>query len=78
MRPNTRIIEVEVRGSCGIGKSEVLEVISNALRDFYENGSRTVIAGDLCEGAIDDAKTTKQTAKHKDTIIVLKERMPSE
>lgn len=75
----TNIIEITVRGSCGTGKSEVAEVIANALNDFYNPGNNMVkVSGDTCVGAIEEAKTTGQTAKRKETIFVLREEMPSE
>lgn len=69
----TKVIEVTVSGETGTGKSEVLEVIANALRDFYPTGSRVKVAGKVCKGAIDEAKHTNQTAKDKDTVFVLRE-----
>lgn len=74
----TKIIEVTVKGECGIGKSEALEVIANALNEFYRRGSRIKVAGKVCAGAIGEAKTTGQTAKRKETIFVLREEMPQE
>jgi len=74
----TSIIEVTVRGGVGSGKSEALEVIANALNDFYRNGSRVKVAGKVCKGAIDEAKHTRQTAKSKNTVFVLYEKMPGE
>ena len=78
MRNKVNVIEVEVRGSCGIGKSEALEVIAKALNDFYRAGSSTVVAGKLCDGAISDAKITGQTAKNKNTVFFLSEKMPGQ
>ena len=69
----TNLIEITVSGRCGAGKSEVLEVIRNALDDFYmdKSSSRIRIAGKNPKGAIDEAKHTKQTAKGKNTVFVL-------
>lgn len=71
----TQVIEVTVSGECGIGKSEALEVIANALNDFYRNGSRVKVAGKVCKGAIEEAEFTGQTAKRKDVVFVLRETM---
>ena len=65
----TRLIEITVSGRTGFGKSEVLEVISKALRSHY--GISAKIVGDLCDGAIEEAQFTKQTAKKSDTVFVL-------
>lgn len=72
----TNLIEITVSGRTGCGKSEVLEVISNALSDFYcdKSSSRIRIAGKNPKGAIDEAKHTNQTAKGKKTIFVLHEQ----
>ena len=72
---DTNLIEVTVRGGAGCGKSEVLEVIANALNEFYRDGSS---AGKLCKGAIAEAKITGQSAKRKSTVFVLYEKMPGE
>jgi predicted ATPase len=70
----TKVIEVTVTGETGTGKSEVLEVIANALNAFYGRGSsRIKVAGKVCPGAIDEAKHTNQTAKDRDTVFVLRE-----
>lgn len=71
----TNLIEITVSGRTGCGKSEVLEVIRNALHDFYEDRSSTriKIAGKNPIGAIEEAKTTGQTAKSKETVFVLYE-----
>jgi len=74
----TSLIEVTVRGDVGCGKSEALEVIANALNDFYQNGSRVKVAGKVCKGAIEEAKHTGQTAKGKNTVFVLYEKMPGQ
>ena len=55
---DTNIIEVTVRGGVGCGKSEVLEVIANALNEFYRNGESVKVAGESCKGAIEEAETT--------------------
>lgn len=69
----TKVIEVTVTGETGTGKSEVLEVIANALREHYKSGNRVKVAGKTCPGAIEEAQHTGQTAKDKDTIFVLRE-----
>ncbi|HAC30693.1 MAG TPA: hypothetical protein DCF82_23245 [Marinobacter hydrocarbonoclasticus] len=74
----TNLIEVTVRGDVGCGKSEVLEVIANALNEFYRDGSKVKVAGKVCKGAIESAKFTKQSAKFKPTVFVLYERMPGQ
>lgn len=74
----TNLIEVTVRGNVGCGKSEVLEVIANALNEFYRNGSKVKVAGKVCKGAIEEAKFTKQSAKFKPTVFVLYEKMPGQ
>lgn len=68
----TNLIEVTVSGRTGSGKSEVLEVINNALREYY--GHNANITGETCLGAVADAKTTGQTAKGKNTVFVLREQ----
>lgn len=75
MRSETNLIEITVRGGIGRGKSEVLEIISNALKDFYPEG---FVVGETCEGAIEEAKTTRQTAKGSSTVFMLYERTPSQ
>jgi len=75
---DTNLIEVTVRGSVGCGKSEVLEVIANALSEFYRKGSTVKIAGKSCKGAIEDAETTGQSAKRSQTVFVLYEKMPGQ
>lgn len=65
----TNPIEITVSGFTGCGKSEVLEVISKALRDFY--GITASIVGATCDGAIEEARTTQQTAKGEETVFVL-------
>ena len=66
------LIEITVSGRTGCGKSEVLEVITKALREHY--GRNTNITGKTNEGAIDEAKTTGQTAKEPKTIFALFEQ----
>lgn len=68
----TNLIEVTVSGRTGSGKSEVLEVISNALRDHY--GRSVNITGKTCEGAIKESMTTRQTAKRSNVVFVLYEQ----
>ena len=67
----TNLIEVTVSGRTGSGKSEVLEVISSALAAYYKTKN---ITGKVCEGAIDEARHTNQTAKKKETVFVLFEQ----
>lgn len=70
----TKVIEVTVTGETGTGKSEVLEVIANALNEHYRRGSsRIKVAGKVCKGAIEEAKHTGQSALDKDTVFVLRE-----
>ena len=71
----TKVIEVTISGDCGIGKSEALEVIANALNTFYRNGSSIKVAGKVCEGAIEEAAFTGQTAKRKNVLFVLREEV---
>lgn len=66
------LIEITVSGRTGCGKSEVLQVIHDALRKHY--GASAKITGDVNLGAIDDAKTTGQTASKKKTIFALYEQ----
>jgi len=66
-------IEITVTGKTGSGKSEVLEVIANALNEFYRNGEREIVTGKTCKGAIEEAKTTKQTAKYGKVTFILNE-----
>jgi len=75
---DTSLIEVTVRGGVGCGKSEVLEVIANALNEFYRNGSTVKMAGECCKGAIEEAETTGQSAKRSPTVFVLYEKMPGQ
>jgi len=67
----TNLIEITVSGRTGSGKSEVLEVVRNALIDFYGEDK---IAGKNPKGAIDEAKVTRQTAKSERTILALYEQ----
>ena len=75
---DTNIIEVTVRGGVGCGKSEVLEVIANALNEFYRNGSSVKVAVEACKGAIVEAEETGQSAKRSPTVFVLYEKMPGQ
>jgi nucleoside-triphosphatase THEP1 len=68
----SNLIEITVSGRTGSGKSEVLEVISTALREHY--GHRANITGETCAGAVDDAKTTGQTARGRNTVFALFEQ----
>ena len=63
----TKLIEITVSARTGEGKSEVLEVIRNALDEFYcdKSSTRIRIAGKNPKGAIEEAKHTGQTAKRK-------------
>ena len=72
----TNLIEITVSGRTGCGKSEVLEVIRNAIDDFYcdKSSTRVRIAGKNPKGAIDEAIHTRQTAKGKNTVFVLYEQ----
>lgn len=71
-------IEITVTGKTSSGKSEVLEVIANALNEFYRNGEREIVTGRTCKGAIEKAKVTKQTAKHGRVTFILNEENFSE
>lgn len=72
----TNLIEITVRGKCGGGKSEALEVIKKALKEFYNRGDcRIGIAGINPDGAIESAKTTRQTALGEKTVFVLYEEV---
>ena len=75
---DTHLIEVTVRGGVGCGKSEVLEVIANALNEFYRKGATVKVAGKSCTGAIGEAETTGQSAKRSPTVFVLYEKMPGQ
>lgn len=71
----TNLIEITVSARTGCGKSEVVEVITNALKEFY--GDSAQICGRATygnQGAIEEAKHTKQTAKDKNTIFALYEQ----
>jgi len=71
----TNLIEITVSGRTGCGKSEVLEVIKNALDEFYGYPRTKInIAGLDVSGAIDEANHTKQTAKKENTVFVLYEQ----
>jgi len=74
----TNLIEITVRGGVGCGKSEALEVIANALREFYFDGTSVKVAGETCTGAIDQARHTGQSAKKHKTTFVLYEKMPGQ
>ena len=78
MRTETNLIEITVRGGVGRGKSEVIEVLTSALDEFYGKGSRVKVAGKVCKGAIDEAKHTGQTAKGDSTVFVFYEKMAGE
>lgn len=68
----TNLIEITVSGRTSSGKSEVLEVIDKALREFYGHSVKIVDCG--YKGSIEDATITGQTAKHKKTVIVMFEQ----
>lgn len=71
----TNLIEITVSGRTGSGKSEVINVIRNALFDFYGRGEgRIRVAGVNEVDAIQEAKTTGQTAKRDNTVFVLYEQ----
>ena len=71
----TNLIEITVSGRTGSGKSEVLEVIKNALDEFYGYPRTKIkIAGLDVDGAIDEAKHTGQSAKSKNTVFVIYEQ----
>lgn len=70
----TNVIEITVSGKCGGGKSEVLEVIKNALQsELGYPHNRIKIAGYDPAGAIKEAKTTGQTTRREGTVFVLYE-----
>lgn len=68
----SNVIEITVSGKTGSGKSEVLEVISNALFSHYGVGVN--ITGSTCTGAIEEARETGQTANYKNSVFVLFEQ----
>lgn len=68
----SNLIEITVSGRTGCGKSEVLEVISTALREHY--GYRANITGATNTGAVDEANHTGQTARKKGTVFALFEQ----
>lgn len=68
----SNIIEITVSGQTGAGKSEVVEVIANAIYDFY--GCKANVTGVDCKASIEEAKETNQTAKKKNTVFVLYEQ----
>lgn len=72
-------ITIEVKGETGSGKTEVCELIHNALTAYYGENV-TVVATDLEKerrsahmGILDDAKFTGQSCLMKDTTITLTE-----
>lgn len=75
----TKLIEILVSAETGSGKSEVMEVIENALRDFY--GLNVQIASYDMQlernssgtSLIKNAKTTGQTVNIKNSVFVLRE-----
>jgi nucleoside-triphosphatase THEP1 len=64
----SKLIEITVSGRTGTGKSEVLELIANALTEF---DPAINITGHVCTGAAEEAQTTKQTIKHQNKIVVV-------
>jgi ABC-type glutathione transport system ATPase component len=70
----TNVIEITVSGKVGCGKSEVLEVIRNAL-DEHLGYPRThiKIAGVNPVGGIEEARHTRQTTRNEKTVFVLRE-----
>lgn len=72
-------ITVEVKGGTGCGKTEVCELIHNALTAYYGQNV-AIVAPDLDKeramahiGILDDAKFTGQSCFLKDTTITLVE-----
>lgn len=71
----TNLIEITVSGRTGSGKSQVLEVIKNALeKELGYPATHVKVAGVNPSGAIDEAKTTGQSANNKNTVFVLYEQ----
>lgn len=68
----TNLIEITVSGRTGCGKSEVLEVINNALKTYY--GHQANVTGNTCKGAIGESAHTGQTARGGNTVFVLYEQ----
>lgn len=70
-----KVIEIEVAGAVGSGKSEVLQVIKNALVAHY--GPHTQVASyDLSSEPGDvlaTAKRTGQCCRQSDTVFILSE-----
>nr|BDD48052.1 hypothetical protein 6 [Pseudomonadaceae bacterium] len=70
----TNLIEITVSGKVGCGKSEVLEVIKNALeKELGYPRTQIKVAGFDPTGAIEEAKHTRQTTKTENTVFVLYE-----
>jgi len=71
----TNLIEITVSGRTGSGKSEVLEVIKNALeKELGFPATHIKIAGFDPTGAIKESKTTGQSANTGNTVFVLYEQ----
>lgn len=69
-----KVITITVAGETGSGKSEVLEVIAEALRNFYqETPEKILVAGKVSRGAISQAAATGQTANKKGVLFFLRE-----
>lgn len=75
-----KIIEIKVTGDTGTGKSEVMQVIENALKDFYGLHAQVVSYDLSMEKAsapngdvLEEAKTTGQCCKQQDTVFILSE-----
>lgn len=68
----TKCIEVLVCSEhVGCGKSEVMEVIRLTLQQFY--GAEKVVVYEDTSGAIEEAKTTGQTARGEGVVLSLRE-----
>lgn len=68
----SNLIEITVSGRTGSGKSEVLQVIWEALRMNY--GPESNITGAVNLDAKKEARETGQTANKKQTVFVLFEQ----
>ncbi len=68
----SNLIEITVSGRTGCGKSEVLQVIWEALRREY--GPESNITGAVNLDAKREARETGQTANKKKTVFVLFEQ----
>lgn len=75
-----KIIEIKVTGATGTGKTEVVQVIENALKDFYGPHTQVVSYDLSLEKAsapkgdvLGEAKATGQCCKQQDTVFILSE-----